>query len=79
VKGNEHLEFDKDIRTGDTVAKHIGRISLGNEEFVLRIFLLPDGVHIGFSQEAERFVHTYSAAHIYGLGMFTKRDEGEGK
>ena len=72
------LEFDTAVDTGNTVAKMVGRLQLGDGSHTVRLFLLPDGLHIGLLKSAESFVH-WIDSYQFEYSVTREDEEGEGK
>jgi hypothetical protein len=53
----QSLDFEVDFETQKVMPIHVGRLQLGNakEASVVRLVLMPDGLHLFF--EASKFVH----------------------
>ena len=52
----KHLKFPIAADTGETLGIQLGRLCLGRGDATVRIFLLPDGLHVAVPKDCP-FVH----------------------
>ena len=83
MKETDSIKFDRSYLDSDKILGiPLGRLYLGRDpQYVVRIMLYPNGLHIGMSTAAKEFVHFGFEDEKYGLGVMpkTEEDEGEGK
>lgn len=79
MANDDVLEFDRDIKTDRPLGITVGRLLLGRAsddgQPCVYLVLLPDGLHLIATGDAERFMHYTREDAQFGIPMRIDRDE----